>query len=302
MAFHKRQLGDADLFVSELGLGTMSFKTKADTIEIIRYAVDRGINFIDTADLYRFGEIETWLGQALKGIRDKVILATKGGNHWKKGANDWFWDPSKNYIKSALKDSLKRLKTDYIDLYQLHGGTINDPIDETIEAFEELKSEGLIRYYGISSIRPNVIKEYVKRSQIVSVMLPYSLLDRRGEEEILTLLKEKRISVIARGPLAKGALTTNGENKIPEAGFLDYKADEIINLRAEIKLMRDRSLTETALRYPLAHPAVATVIPGASTLTQLEEIITSAAVSPLTRDEIKFIRQHTKANRFKKHR
>lgn len=91
-------------------------------------------------------------------------------------------DPSKAYIKEAVKKSLTRLKTDYIDLYQLHGGTIEDNIDETIEAFEELKQEGVIRYYGISSIRPNVIKEYVKKSNIVSIMMQFSLFDRRPEE------------------------------------------------------------------------------------------------------------------------
>lgn len=106
-------------------------------------------------------------------------------------------DPSKAYIKEAVKHSLRRLQTDYIDVYQLHGGTIDDPIDETIEAFEELQQEGVIRYYGISSMRPNVIREYVKRSRIVSVMMPYSLLDRRAEEWF-PLLKQHHISVIAR--------------------------------------------------------------------------------------------------------
>ena len=95
----------------------------------------------------------------------------------------------KNIFSSAVDQSLKRLQTDYIDLYQLHGGTIEDPIDEMIEAFETLKAAGKIRYYGISSIRPNVIREYVKRSSIVSVMMQYSLLDRRPEEEMLFPVK-----------------------------------------------------------------------------------------------------------------
>ncbi len=94
--------------------------------------------------------------------------------------------------------SLKRLNTDRIDVYQLHGGTIEDPIEETISAFEQLVQQGKIRYYGISSIRPNVIREYVLRSNIVSVMMQYSLLDRRPEEECLPLLAQKDIGVLAR--------------------------------------------------------------------------------------------------------
>lgn len=124
--------------------------------------MELGINYLDTADLYDFGRNEEIVGEAIKSRRQDVILATKAGNRWEEGKPGWFWDPRKAYIKEAVKRSLKRLQTDYIDLYQLHGGTIEDNIDETIEAFEELKQEGVIRHYGISSIRPNVLKEYVK--------------------------------------------------------------------------------------------------------------------------------------------
>ncbi len=135
------------------------------------------------------------------------MLATKVGNRIIPGQDGWVWDASKAYIMEAVKQSLRRLGTDYIDLYQLHGGTLEDPIDETIEAFETLKEQGWIRWYGISSIRPNVIREYVKRSNIVSVMNQYSIVDRRAEEEVIPLLREHQISIIARGPSAKGILT-----------------------------------------------------------------------------------------------
>ncbi len=123
--------------------------------------------------------------------------------------------------------SLKRLGTDYIDLYQLHGGTIEDSIEETIEAFEELKAEGFIRYYGISSIRPNVIHEYVNKSSIVSVMMQYSILDRRPEEEVLPLLQENGISVVTRGSIAKGLLSDHWQEKISQKGYLDYSEKEL---------------------------------------------------------------------------
>lgn len=117
------------------------------------------------------------------------------------------------YIHEAVRHSLQRLNTDYIDVYMLHGGTLDDPIDETIEAFEELKKDGLIRAYGISSIRPNVVREYAIRSSIDILMTQYSLLDRRPEEAILPVAEENQISVVARGPLAKGLLS-NKANEV----------------------------------------------------------------------------------------
>ena len=218
----KRQLGNSDLFVTEMGLGCMSLGTsETEAMHIIDEAIDLGINFFDTADLYDYGLNEEFVGKALKGRRDQIVLTTKVGNRWTEEKNGWSWDPSKAYIKTEVKESLRRLQTDYIDLYQLHGGTIEDPIDETIEAFEELKKEGIIRHYGISSIRPNVVREYAKRSNIVSVLMEYSLLNRRPEEWF-PLLNEHQISVIARGPLAKGILTDNNARKIERVKEKDY--------------------------------------------------------------------------------
>ncbi|HET7578427.1 MAG TPA: aldo/keto reductase [Bacillales bacterium] len=300
----KNQLGKSELAVSEIGFGSMSLgKNEQQDIRILHEAIDRGVNFIDTADLYGFGEIEKTVGKALKGNRDNVILATKAGNHWEEGKDGWYWDPSKDYIKQAAKNSLKRLGTDYIDLLQLHGGTIEDPIDETIEAFEELKQEGLIREYGISSIRPNVIREYVKRSNIVSVMMQYSILDRRPEETVLPLLEKNKISVVARGPVAKGMLTEKASEKTPENGFLDYTKKEVLNVAEQVQGMagEDRSEAQLALRYALNHPAVATAIPGASRLDQLIENIGAANVE-LAPEEIETLRRVSKANQYEKHR
>ena len=153
------RLGSSDLMVSEIGLGCMSLGTEeTPAISLIHEALDHGINLLDTADLYDDGRNEEIVGKAVKGRRSQVILATKVGNRRIPGQEGWVWDPSKDYILSEVKNSLKRLNTDYIDLYQLHGGTIDDPMEETIEAFEQLKKEGWIRQYAISSIRPNVIR------------------------------------------------------------------------------------------------------------------------------------------------
>jgi aryl-alcohol dehydrogenase-like predicted oxidoreductase len=305
----KRQLGTSDLYVSEIGLGCMSLGTDQLRAEsVINAALEEGINYFDTADLYDFGENEEIVGQALKNVRDQVIIATKAGNRWTEAKDSWTWDPSKRHIKEAVKQSLKRLNTDYIDLYQLHGGTIKDNIEQTIEAFEELKTEGFIRQYGISSIRPNVIREYIDKSNIVSVMMQYSILDRRAEEEAIPLLQENRISVVTRGTIAKGLLSDSMLNKasqsIKKNGYLDYSFDELQEMLPALKekLASSRSLADVAIQYNLAQPAVASVVAGASSPEQIKENAKAARSRPLSEEEIELIRFLTKASKYDQHR
>ncbi|RXJ04611.1 aldo/keto reductase [Anaerobacillus alkaliphilus] len=274
----KRQIGNSDLHASIVGLGCMSLMSNRECEYLVNYAVDMGINYFDTADLYDYGDNERVLGNSLRGKRNEIILATKVGNKWNKEKEGWSWDPRKSYIKQAVKESLQRLQTDYIDLYQLHGGTIDDPIDETIEAFEELVQEGWIRYYGISSIRPNVIKEYVKKSQIISVMLQHSMLDRRPEDDIMPLLADKEISVITRGPIAKGLLSEAFISKLTNDGYLSYSYKELAHILPQLqKFAHEHSyrLEELALHYCLGNTPTATVVPGARTLEQLQNNLSS---------------------------
>lgn len=301
----KRKLGQSDLYVSELGLGCMSIGTEEGRAQrIIEAALEEGINYFDTADLYDFGVNEELVGKALKNVREQVIIATKVGNRWKNDRSGWSWDPSKAYIKEAVKQSLKRLGTDYIDLYQLHGGTMEDPIDESIEAFEELVSEGIIRYYGISSIRPNVIREYVAKSHIVSVMMQYSILDRRPEEEALPLLDEHGVSVVTRGPLAKGLLSDKLLGKASGKGDLDYSCEELRDVLPRLKerVSRGRSFTEVALQYNLANPVVASVVAGASSVEQIRSNAAAVRSTALTEKEVMLIKELTKTNVYQEHR
>ncbi|HDR7381243.1 oxidoreductase [Bacillus toyonensis] len=302
----KRQLGHSDLFVTEMGLGCMSLGTsETEAMRIIDEAIDLGINFFDTADLYDYGLNEEFVGKALKGKRDQIVLTTKVGNRWTEEKNGWAWDPSKAYIKAEVKESLRRLQTDYIDLYQLHGGTLEDPIDETIEAFEELKKEGIIRHYGISSIRPNVIREYAKRSNIVSVLMEYSLLNRRPEEWF-PLLNEHQISVIARGPLAKGILTDNNARKIErvkEKDYLSYSYDELNTTLGSVKeVIGEKSLTGTAIHYCLHNETVAAVIPGASSIQQLQINVHACQQLPVTKEEYIQLQKIVKHDSYALHR
>ncbi|WP_047985371.1 aldo/keto reductase [Ornithinibacillus californiensis] len=301
----RRKLGKSDIEVSVLTLGCMSLGTdKEKAKNIIDFALDAGINHLDTADLYDFGLNEEFVGDAIRNKRNEVILTTKVGNHFNKESKDWFWDPSKAYIVTEVKESLRRLKTDYIDFYMLHGGTLEDPIDETIEAFEELKKEGIIRAYGISSIRPNVIKEYINKSSIDGVMTQYSLLDRRPEEEILDLLHNNKISVLARGPLAKGMLSNQAQKQIVVKGangYLEYSFEELKAVHEELTTISP-NINELSLKYVLKHPAVASAVFGASSTKQVEESTSSNVNDPLSDKLYEKLKSITKNIRYLQHR
>jgi aryl-alcohol dehydrogenase-like predicted oxidoreductase len=279
------------------GFGCMSLGTEErSAISLLEEAFEKGINFFDTANIYDDGLNETIVGKAFKNKRADVIIATKAGNE-RQPDGSLKWNPARKYILQEAEKSLKRLQTDYIDLYQLHGGTIDDPTDETIEAFERLKEQGKIRYYGISSIRPNVIREYVKRSNISTVMMQYSLLDRRPEEECLPLLRDNNIGVICRGGLVQGLLA----GKPPKA-YLDRSEDEVKAIITSIKEKIQRPLEETALQYLLAEKVVWSVITGIRTRKHLTDHLAAIGAGPLTEEEIQIIREVIPANNYTVHR
>ncbi|WP_114791904.1 aldo/keto reductase [Niabella yanshanensis] len=268
-----RPVGKSGLSVSETGFGCMSLAKApdAEATAIVHTAVDAGINYFDTADLYDKGANEELIGKLLKPVRSKIVLATKVGNRWKDDGSGWDWNPTKDYILKAVDESLRRLQTDYIDLYQLHGGTMDDPIDETIEAFEQLVQQGKIRHYGISSIRPNVIRAYTEESNIISVMLQYSLLDRRPEETVLDLLKTNGMGVMVRGALAQGLLA----GKAPKE-YLGHPVSTVQSAAGQVKKQATASGTTPsawATQYVLNNPAVSSVVTGISTMEQLLEAI-----------------------------
>lgn len=287
--------------ISRIGLGCMSLSItrEQEGISIIQRAIDLGVNFFDTADLYEKGMNETLVGKALQGKREQVFLATKVGNQWRADGSGWDWNPRKSYILQTVEQSLRRLQTDYIDLYQLHGGTIEDPIDETIDAFETLQRAGKIRHYGISSIRPNVIREYVMRSRITSVMMQYSLLDRRPEETMLSLLQEHGIGVLVRGALAQGLLVGK-----PAKEYLGMPADTVEQVQSMVRqyVRNNRSATGVCLGYVLAHPAVSSVIVGARTIAQLDDLVSSDRTNVLTAAEMHTINSRVTPVRYSDHR
>lgn len=294
------QVGKSDLHISEIGFGCMSLENDEQANKrIIDEAIAAGINFFDTADLYDKGENERQIGRLLRGRRNDCILATKVGNRWKADGSGWDWAPGKDYIISAVEDSLRRLETDYIDLYQLHGGTIEDPIDEIIEAFDILVDQGKIRAYGISSIRPQVIREYVNRSAIASVMMQYSLLDRRPEESVIKLLQENQISVLARGSLAQGLLSGK-----PAREYLSYSAEEVEAAAKAVRFVAGtkRSASQTAVMYALKKQPVASAVVGIRTLEQLRDVVDITSITELTGAEHHFLSESLKPGTYDKFR
>ncbi|MEY8599604.1 aldo/keto reductase [Staphylococcus shinii] len=291
--------------VSELGLGCMSLGTDYNKAEpIIDRAIEHGITYFDTADIYDKGINEDIVGKALKKYqdRDKIVIGTKVGNHLAQDGST-FWDPSKAYIKEAVKASLKRLGLDHLDLYQLHGGTIDDPLDETISAFDELKQEGLVRAYGISSIRPNVIDYYLEHSDIETLMSQFNLIDNRPEA-LLDDIHAQKVKVLARGPVFKGLLTSNSNQALDDKfaeGIFDYSYQELGETIASIKEI-ESNLTGLTFNYLTSHDALGSIIVGASSVDQLDENVKNYQLSrDISLEQLKAARERVKNLEYTQH-
>lgn len=257
------------LSVTPLALGCMSFHDEATGRAVIDAAWAAGIRFFDTADLYDHGQNEAIVGKVLRDRRQDCVIATKVGNRWRSDGSGWDWVPRKAYILDAVENSLRRLGTDYIDLYQLHGGTIDDPLDEVVTAFEQLQQDGKIRAYGISSIRPNTIRQWTGLSNGSSCMSQYSLLDRRPEEFILPHLVQKGTGLLVRGALAKGLLVAK-----PVREYLGHSADTVASTQQLMAgLVGTDNLPGLAIDYVLQSPAVSSVVLGASSAVQISTAV-----------------------------
>jgi len=266
------QLPKSDFSISALSLGCMSLGLdEKNAKQIIETAIDGGITYFDTADLYDFGQNERLVGEFLKPYRTKIHIGTKGGNEPTPDFTSWKWNATKTYLSEAVKQSLKRLQTDYIDLYQLHGGTLEDNAEEIIGLFDDLKKEGYIRSYGISSIRPNVIQKWVNESSLSSVMVEYSLLNRRPEEQIFPLLEQHNIGSLYRGTYAKGQLLKN------------------LSAIDEHPTLRERSKEEICLHFNLNQASSLSCVVGASSSAQLKKSIDAINKPTLSDEEYTYL-------------
>ena len=284
-----RILGKTGLRVSAIGLGTMVHAghfgpmKDSESLAAIETALDLGVNFIDTSDAYGAGYSETLLGNALQGKRDKVILATKGGNVM-AGPNRGKRVFEPDYIARVMDESLQRLKTDYIDLYQLHNPTV-DVIERGAvwEVLQRAKQAGKIRHYGVSI---NTMEEgiaAVKDGRAETIQVEYNLLVQEPAEKIFPLAQQANVGIIARVPLRRGILTGK-MSRADEQRFTgddlrarSFKGEVLAKELAKAEQLRflvhgaAKTLGQAAIAFCLAHPAVSTAIAGARNSEQMRE-------------------------------
>jgi aryl-alcohol dehydrogenase-like predicted oxidoreductase len=293
-----RKLSGSEVKLSEIGLGCMSLSSNSNSsISIIEAAIAGGINFLDTADLYENGWNEKAVGKAIKSVRNQLILATKVGNEWRADGSDWDWNPRKSYIIKAVEQSLSRLQTDYIDLYQLHGGTIEDPWEETLEAFEILKMQGKIRAFGISSIRPSVIREVLSKSQPATIMMQYNPLDRRPEETAFPAIAKTSAKVLARGAFVKGLLIDKSAKP-----FLNFDDKQVKDFQTFTNT-QEFSAEALLIRFGLAQSVVASLVIGASSVAQIEKLLAGYELSQsISEAALNHFQQNFPVHHYESHR
>jgi len=295
-------LGRTGVEVSRLALGTMMFGAWGntdhdDSIRIIHRALDAGINFVDTADIYAFGESEEIVGKAIAGRRDDLVLATKFFNGMKQQPN--YRGGSRRWIIRSVEDSLRRLGTDYIDLLQMHRPDEHTDIEESLGALSDLVTQGKVRYIGSSTFQPSQVVEaqWAARNnhtaRFVTEQPPYSMLTRGIEDDLLPTTHRHGMGTLVWSPLAGGWLsgkfrkdkplpTTHRSDRNPERYDLDNPgiaakfeaADKLGALADDLGV----PLVHLALAFVLRHPGVTSAIIGPRTMEQLESQLDAASL------------------------
>jgi 1-deoxyxylulose-5-phosphate synthase len=301
-------MGHTGLKVSRFCMGTMVYGSQvseSDSIEIIHKALAAGVNFFDTADCYIDGKSEEVVGKALKKDRHAVVIATKVGNDMGPGPNEI--GLSRAHIMQGVEDSLRRLQTDYIDLYYAHLPDKTTPIDETLRALDDIVRAGKVRYVGCSNFRAwQVCKALWVSSlhgyaRLDCVQPPYNLVTRDIEMELLPLCENEGVGVVVYNPLASGLLTGKHNPDKPPAKGTRFSSEDIgtqyrnrwwsdANFKAvdrlrEIAVKYNRTMAQLALAWTLSNNAITAVSCGATSVKQLEENIAAASIE-LSKEEI----------------
>jgi len=307
-----RKLGNTGLIVSGVALGTMQFGGKMNmgnldqegATRMVKLALERGINFIDTADVYSLGESETLVGNALKGMRKEIVLATKvrlpmDENFNRSGA-------TRVNILREVEDSLRRLQTDYIDLYQVHGWDSNTPIEETLRTLDDLVRQGKVRYIGLSNFMSwqattaVMLQDRLGLEKYVTAQMYYSLIGRGLEYEFQSFAEYHNIGILVWSPLAGGFLTGKYSRANPapagtrfaEAGnFVPFDKEmgyRVVEALKEVAGRHDATPARVALAWVLGRPAVSSVIIAARKPEQLEDNIRAVDLRLLD-DEVRLL-------------
>jgi aryl-alcohol dehydrogenase-like predicted oxidoreductase len=292
-----RKFGNTGIIVSSVALGTMQFGGKMnmgnlgqeDTTRMVKLAMDRGINFIDTADVYSLGESETLVGNALKGIREEIVVATKvrlpmSENFNRSGA-------TRVNIMREVEGNLRRLQTDYIDLYQVHGWDSNTPLEETLRTLDDLVREGKVRYIGLSNFMSwqaatsVMLQQQLGLEKYVTAQMHYSLVGRGLEYEFQSFAEYHNIGILVWSPLAGGFLSGKYSRANPapagtrfaEAGnFVPFDKEmgyRVVEALKDVAGRHEVSPARLALSWLLGRRAVSSVIVAARKADQLEDNI-----------------------------
>ncbi|MGA8061052.1 MAG: aldo/keto reductase [Candidatus Sulfotelmatobacter sp.] len=305
----KRKLGKSNLEVSALGLGCMGMSfsygppaDKREMISLLRTAVERGITFFDTAEVYGPYTNEELLGEALSPLRDRVVIATKFGFKLKPDGSPGFVGPNSRpeRIKQVAEDSIKRLKVDAIDLFYQHRVDPNVPIEDVAGAVKELIQEGKVKHFGLSEAGAKTIRRAHSVQPVTAVQSEYSLWTRGPEAEVLPTLEELGIGFVPYSPLGKGFLTgkinesttfdsTDFRNTLPRFTPEARKANQaLVDLLGTIAQRKKATPAQIALAWLLAQKPWVVPIPGTTKLGRLEENIGAVAIE-LTSDDLREI-------------
>ena len=299
-----------DVKLSCLGLGGWQLGghdwgkvSESQLVKAVHKAIDSGVTLFDTAPIYGLGHSEELLGKALGAYRRNVILATKAGFTWKKNdVFEGFIDNSPANINQEIDINLKKLGTDYIDVYQIHWPDPNTPIDDTLFAMKKLKQSGKIRCIGCCNFSLDLLKEAIKYAEISTIQIPYSLVDRKFEGDLLPFCGENNIAVLAYSPIARGFLSGkyDGNTIFSLNDHRSRSEDEYFQSEAFAKNLRilenlkfiakklDKTPSQIALRWVLENAYVTTAIFGAKNSAQVEEN-TAASDFTLSQEDMEFL-------------
>ncbi len=294
-----KRLGRTGLKVSEICLGCMTFGNQADeakSAEIVRKALDAGVNFFDTANVYNAGVSEEFTGKALKSVRHDVVLATKVHGKMGPGPNDQ--GQSRKHIMFSIEQSLRRLQTEYVDLYQVHNFDATTPLDETLRALDDLVRQGKVRYIGCSNYAAWQLctalwtSDRLGVARYDSLQPRYNVISRSIDTEMLPLCQAQGVGVIVYNPLGGGMLTGKHQREAPPREGTRFSANEMYRNRYWRDLVFDavdrlraiaattpHSMAQVALAWVLANPTVTSAILGASRVEQLDETLPATEVT-----------------------
>ncbi|PKO01276.1 MAG: hypothetical protein CVU42_00255 [Chloroflexi bacterium HGW-Chloroflexi-4] len=300
-----RKFGKLDWKVSAIGLGTYAIggnwgnQDQKVSEEAILQAIDLGVNFLDTADVYGYGKAENYIGNVLGNRRSQVYIASKGGRDFVSSPPQLFKNFDVDYLERALEASLKRLKTDYLDLYQIHGPSIE--IMETGKIFgflEKMKSKGKIRAAGVSLNNLEEVNTALRSNVIDSVQYPFNLLEQGDGISVFKKCSQNNVAVIVREPLCQGLLTGKysidskftSEDHRSSKWTNEYLLPRLEKLSRIMELKgKDQSIIDLAIQFPLAFSEVSVVIPGGRNKNQVINNINAISSKQIDTTELGFL-------------